>query len=141
MFVETNCSSFHGGSMHLSVPASAPASFELLPRIGHGDAEALALFYDRWEAPVHGFVSRLIRGPEARERVVEAVFWAVWEHAASYEGSSAPIDQWLHALSIACCRAELAARRARNHIAEDRDPRVAADRWVAGKPLRAAVPA
>jgi DNA-directed RNA polymerase specialized sigma24 family protein len=123
--------------MHPSLPVSAPASFELLPRIGHGDAEALALFYDRWEARVHDFVCRFVRGEEARERLVEAVFWCVWEHAAGHEGSSTPIDQWLHALAVACCRAELAATRA---PAPPRDARHRAPR-AAGEPFREAVPA
>jgi len=91
---------------------------EILTRIGRGDAEALGCFYDRWEVPVHAFVARLIRDPEARERVVEAVFWAVWEHAGSYDSS--PVDQWMHALSIACCRAELEARLADSRKTADR---------------------
>ena len=94
---------FPRASATLETPADDPAG--ILARIGRGDAEALGWFYDRWEAPVHAFVARLIPGPEARERVVEAVFWAVWERAGSYD--STPLDQWMHALSIACCRAEL----------------------------------
>ena len=83
---------------------------EVLARIGRGDVEALGLFYDRWERPVHAFVARLIRDPDARERVVEAVFWAVWEHAGGYH--SVPVDQWVHALALVCCRAELTASHA-----------------------------
>jgi DNA-directed RNA polymerase specialized sigma24 family protein len=91
---------------------------ETLARIGRGDADALGWFYDRWEAPVHAFVARLIRGPEAQERVVEAIFWAVWERAGSYD--STPVDQWVHALSIGCCRAELERHRMRSRGAAGR---------------------
>jgi DNA-directed RNA polymerase specialized sigma24 family protein len=97
---------FSGQSWH----ESALSPSEMLARIGRGDVEALGSFYDQWERSVHGFVARLIRDPDARERVVEAVFWAVWEHADSYD--SVPVDQWVHALALVCCRAELTAPRA-----------------------------
>lgn len=125
--------------MHPAVSASASVSFELLPRIAHKDVDALALFYDRWEAPVHAFVARLVP-PEARERVVEAVFWAVWEHAADHARLSLPIDRWLHAHCIACCRSELATGRARPAPPRHRDPAVPAE-WRSAGPFREAVPA
>jgi len=80
-------------------------SADVIKQISRGDLKALGWFYDRWEAPVHAFVARLIRDAEARERVVEAIFWAVWERAGSYD--STPVDQWMHALALACCQAEL----------------------------------
>jgi DNA-directed RNA polymerase specialized sigma24 family protein len=115
-------------SMMLAPPADrsrphdpfAPPS-ELLTRIGDGDAEALGRFYDRWEAPVHAFVARLVRGPEAQERVVEAIFWQVWERAGSR--GSTPVDPWMHALAVTCCRAELSQRRGqRRGAAEEPAP-------------------
>lgn len=85
----------------------------LLRRVAARDAEALGEFFDRWEAPVHAFVARLIETAEARERVVEAVFWAVWQKTAGVDAPGAErVEGWMHALALGCCRAELAASRA-----------------------------
>jgi hypothetical protein len=80
-------------------------SEDVIKQISRGDLKALGWCYDRWAAPVHAFVARLVRGADAQERVVEAIFWAMWERAGSYD--STPVDQWMHALALACCQAEL----------------------------------
>jgi DNA-directed RNA polymerase specialized sigma24 family protein len=87
-------------------------SADVIKQVSRGDLKALGWFYDRWEAPVHAFVARLVRDAEARERVVEAIFWAVWERAGSR--GSTPVDEWVHALALACCRAELEQERTRS---------------------------
>jgi DNA-directed RNA polymerase specialized sigma24 family protein len=80
-------------------------SMNALKQIAHRDPEALGRFYDRWEAPVHAFVARLIGDAEAQERVMDEIFWTVWERAGSRD--STPVEAWVHTLAVACCQAEL----------------------------------
>ena len=97
-------------------------SEDVLEQVSRGDLKALGWFYDHLEAPVHAFVARLIRGAEARERVVEAIFWSVWERAGSR--GSTPVDAWVHALALACCRAELEQQLTRRRGAAEKSQRL-----------------
>ena len=61
----------------------------LMANIGSGDVSALAALFDRWSSSVHLVVSRALprtASPNDVDRIVEDVFWRLWQRA----GGDAP---------------------------------------------------
>lgn len=55
-----------------------------MANIGSGDVSALAALFDRWSSSVHLVVSRALprtTTPGEVDRVVEDVFWSLWQRA------------------------------------------------------------
>src|SRR5215203_5081274 len=75
----------------------------LLRRMAAGDEQALGLLYDRWNAVVHGVVSRMLRQPDDVEDVVEEAFWQAWRQASRFDPTRGAVQTWL--LTIARSRA------------------------------------
>jgi RNA polymerase sigma factor (sigma-70 family) len=70
----------------------------LLARIAAGDHAALDALYDRFRPRVWGYLAHLGSNPQEIEEIVQDVFVAVWQRAASYRGE-ASVAAWI--LSIA----------------------------------------
>jgi hypothetical protein len=55
-----------------------------MANIGSGDVSALAALFDRWSPAVHTVVAHALRrsaSPGEVDRVVEDVFWQLWQRA------------------------------------------------------------
>jgi RNA polymerase sigma-70 factor (ECF subfamily) len=76
---------------------------ELIERMKMGDERALAVFYDRWCAPVNGLVARMLKPVSDVEDVVEETFWQAWRQADRFVEGRGSVQNWL--LTIARSRA------------------------------------
>ena len=91
---------------------AAPADGALLGRIGEGDREAFAIFYDRHAPAVFGFVRRLMGQAREADDVLQETFWQVWRQAERYSPDRGGPRTWL--LLIARSRAIDQLRRLRS---------------------------
>ena len=107
----------------------------LLRRMAAGDEQALGLLYDRWNAVVHGVVSRMLRQPDDVEDVVEEAFWQAWRQASRFDPTRGAVQTWL--LTIARSRAldrVRSLRRRREDPLEGEDGQVVTQQMAEGDP-------
>jgi RNA polymerase sigma-70 factor, ECF subfamily len=107
----------------------------LLRRMAAGDEQALGLLYDRWNAVVHGVVSRMLRQPDDVEDVVEEAFWQAWRQASRFDPTRGAVQTWL--LTIARSRAldrVRSLRRRREDPLEGEDGQVVTQQTAEGDP-------
>lgn len=63
--------------------------------MARGDAEALALLYDRYSGTMLALAQRIVgRGAEA-EDVIHDVFLEAWRHSADYDATRGSVKSWL----------------------------------------------
>ena len=70
----------------------------LLDRIARGDADALALLYDRYAPRVLGLTTRILGDPDEAEDVLQEVFLQVWR-APRFDPSRGAVLTWLLVLA------------------------------------------
>lgn len=107
----------------------------LVRRMADGDDQALGALYDRWQAVVHGVVSRMLRQVDDVEDVVEETFWQAWRQAARFDRSRGAVQTWL--LTIARSRAldrVRALRRRREEPLEGDEGQVVVQQVAEGDP-------
>ncbi len=61
------------------------AEIDLLRRIGEGDRESFAQFYDRFSRVLYSIAYRLLRNEQAAEDVLQEVFVQIWAKAPTYD--------------------------------------------------------
>ncbi|WP_343287364.1 ECF RNA polymerase sigma factor SigK [Gordonia sp. SID5947] len=87
----------------------------LLDRIGSGDADAFARFYDLTCDRVYGMVLRVLRDPGYSEETTQEVFLQVWRSASSFDPQAGSALSWLitlaHRRAVDRVRSESAATR------------------------------
>lgn len=67
----------------------------LVHAMARGDAEALALLYDRYSGSMLALAQRIVgRGAEA-EDVIHDVFLEAWRHSADYDATRGSVKSWL----------------------------------------------
>ena len=107
----------------------------LVRRMAAGDEQALGALYDRWQAVVHGVVSRTLRNAEDVEDVVEETFWQAWKQASRFDRTRGAVQTWL--LTIARSRAldrVRALRRRREEPLEGDDGQAVVQQVAEGDP-------
>jgi RNA polymerase sigma-70 factor, ECF subfamily len=107
----------------------------LVRRMADGDEQALGVLYDRWQAVVHGVVSRTLRRPDDVEDIVEEAFWQAWRQASRFDRTRGAVQTWL--LTIARSRAldrVRALRRRREEPLEGDDGQVVVQQVAASDP-------
>lgn len=98
---------------------------ELMARIAAGDAQAFALLYERWSAPVHTFLVRLVGDRHLAEDLLQESFLRLWRARHEYQ-AAARFRAWLFTITR-----RLVIDRARQaRIAWEDDP-AALDRVIA----------
>ena len=103
---------------------------DLIQRMASKDADALDVFYTRYNRLAFSFVLRIVGNREDAEDVLTDVFWQVWRQASRYDPSRGKPVAWL--LTMARTRAVDRLRsRGRMQIQsggleEQNDPPVAA---------------
>ncbi len=106
----------NGAENEVSEPVThpeGPVLDALLRKVGHGDPEAFAQFYDATRARVFGMVLRVLRDRGYSEETTHDVYLQVWRTAESYDPSSGSALAWLltlaHRRAVDRVRSEQAA--------------------------------
>ncbi len=66
-----------------------------ISRIGDGDEDALASFYDATLGNCYGLALRIVRDPGIAEDVVAETYWHVWRNAGQYDAQRGAPTAWL----------------------------------------------
>jgi RNA polymerase sigma-70 factor (ECF subfamily) len=103
----------------------------LLSRVALRDREAFETLYRKYYSRAFHFVMRTVRNESAAEEVVSDTMFAMWQSAASFQGSSS-VSTWL--LGIAYRQALKSLDRNRKHARVDANDEVLAE-TVDGDPL------
>lgn len=82
----------------------------VVARMAGGDADGLALLYDRYAKPVFSLARRILDDETEAEEIVQDVFSQAWHQASRYDPARGPVVAWL--LMITRSRA-IDRRRAR----------------------------
>lgn len=67
----------------------------LVTRMVRGDVDAVAELYDRHSRPVFGLILRVLRDRGEAEEVLQEVFLAAWNKAATYDAALGSVAGWL----------------------------------------------
>jgi RNA polymerase sigma-70 factor, ECF subfamily len=84
----------------------------LLARIAQGDRDAFRELYLRYHRRLGRFLSRVTRGREDAEEVINDTLWIVWQRAGEFRNASR-VSTWI--MGIAYRRALKLIRRAATH--------------------------
>lgn len=84
----------------------------LLQRVSGGDRDAFRDLYVRYHRRLARFLSRVTRGREDAEEVINDTLWIVWQRAGEFRGASR-VSTWI--MGIAYRRALKIVRRAATH--------------------------
>ncbi|MFE0422815.1 RNA polymerase sigma factor [Streptomyces sp. NPDC058953] len=76
-------------------PDGTPSDTDLLRAVARGDADALAVLYDRHAGWLHARLTRRCRDPETVREVLQDTFVTVWRSAASHRGGEAGGWLWV----------------------------------------------
>jgi len=92
---------------------------QLLRRIGSGDGEAMAEFYDQTASPLFSIAMRILGDYAEAEEVIQDVFVQIWEKAESFDPMLGSAFHW--SLSIARHRSidRLRSRQRRARLHEE----------------------
>ena len=85
---------------------------ELLRKISAGDRDAFRDLYIRYHRRLGRFLSRLTRGREDAEEIINDTLWIVWQQAGEFRNASR-VSTWI--IGIAYRRALKLIRRAATH--------------------------
>ncbi len=110
--------------MNASGPAHAPDDRQhedaaLLQRMARGDQSACAALYDRFSRPLYSIALRILGEPADAEDVVQDVFLALWEKAASFEAQRGSAFGWAVTLTRNRAIDKLRTRRRRSQLLAD----------------------
>ena len=87
--------------------ASVAREVDLIARIAKGDRRALEELYHLYHRRMARFLTRLTRGYDLAEEIINDTFWVVWRKAGDFRGDSQP-STWI--LGIAYRKARNALR-------------------------------
>jgi RNA polymerase sigma-70 factor (ECF subfamily) len=81
--------------------------------VAEGDADALAVLYDRHGAAVFSLCLRMMRDAEEAEEVLEDVFWQLWRRAGQFDPARGSAAAYLLTLTRSRAIDRLRARERR----------------------------
>lgn len=84
--------------MHRTVEAD-PSDNELMQAISRGDADALAVLYDRYASQALAIGIRVLRDRGQAEDVVQDAFLSAWRRASTFDGSRGSVGAWLMSIT------------------------------------------
>ena len=92
----------------------------LIERVSHGDRDAFALLYRRYERPVFGVLLRLGGQRALAEEWLQEAFTRVWLAAGSHDAARGAVKPWIFAIALNTARSELGRKRHRaKHVSLD----------------------
>lgn len=95
-------------------PAIRPSDDVLLRRLHEGDADALAVAYQRWGTLVHSLALRSLGNHHDAEDVTQQVFVSAWRSRRTLRPEGGSLAGWLVTVTRRRC-ADLHETRAREH--------------------------
>ena len=72
-----------------------PSDVELVARMVRGDRSAVALLYQRHQAPLFGLARSLLRSAAEAEDLLHDVFLEAWRRSADYSAERGSVRAWL----------------------------------------------
>ncbi|HQY30463.1 MAG TPA: sigma-70 family RNA polymerase sigma factor [Thermomicrobiales bacterium] len=90
-----------------------PDDAELAQRIANGDAEALAMLYDRYSRVVYSFSMRILAEPGAAEELTQEVFIRIWRQGGQYQHSRGAFLTWVLSITHNMAIDEIRRRKRR----------------------------
>ena len=84
--------------MHRTVEAD-PSDNDLMQAISRGDADALAVLYDRYASQALAIGIRVLRDRGQAEDVVQDAFLSAWRRASTFDGSRGSVGAWLMSIT------------------------------------------
>jgi RNA polymerase sigma-70 factor (ECF subfamily) len=79
--------------------------------MSEGDAEALALCYDRYSSRVLGLLIKLVGVREDAEDLLQVTFLEAWRNAHRFDASRSRLDAWLYTIARSRALDHLRRRR------------------------------
>lgn len=104
------------------VPAALVSASDeaLIERVSHGDRDAFAALYRRYERPVFVVLLRLGGQRALAEEWLQEAFTRVWLAAGSHDAARGAVRPWIFAIAVNIARSELARKRNRTrHVSLD----------------------
>lgn len=102
---------------------------DLVARLTHGEAGALAELYDRYGRPAYSLARRILGDVGLAEDVVQEVFMALWRAPEKFDPSRGAFSSWLlamtHHKAVDVVRREEALRRRRSRAADEDESLIA----------------
>jgi RNA polymerase sigma-70 factor (ECF subfamily) len=95
------------------------ADLEAIRRIASGDADALALLYDRHSRLVYSLAFRILGDTLEAEEVVQDVFAQAWRQASRYDTGRGAVVAWLLMMSRSRSIDRVRSRRGMPPLAPD----------------------
>jgi RNA polymerase sigma-70 factor (ECF subfamily) len=71
----------------------------LLAQTAAGDADALAVLYDRYAAAVLGLALKMLGERASAEEVVQETFWRAWRSAGTFQAQRGTFAGWLFGIA------------------------------------------
>src|SRR5262245_35777208 len=68
---------------------------DLIRRMGRGDRESFAAFYDTYAALAFGLIRRVVTDPDEAADVLQEVFWELWRNARHYDPGRGSPEAWV----------------------------------------------
>lgn len=96
--------------------ASVAREVDLIARIARSDRRALEELYHLYHRRMARFLTRLTRGYDIAEEIINDTFWVVWRKAGDFRGDSQP-STWI--LGIAYRKARNALRASARQASEN----------------------
>jgi RNA polymerase sigma-70 factor (ECF subfamily) len=117
---------------------------DLIKAVAEGDADALAVLYDRHGAAVYSLCLRMLRDADDAEELLEDVFWQLWRRADQFDPTRGSALAYLLTLTRSRAIDRLRARERRVRLrSELPDPLLGENLLGAatlpGSPLQAAL--
>jgi len=91
--------------------ADPAADIDAIRRAAKGDADALAVLYDRHVRSVYSLAFRIIGDASDAEEVVQDVFAQVWKQASRYDTSRGAVIAWMLMMTRSRAIDRIRARR------------------------------
>lgn len=91
---------------------------ELLERIDDQDAEAFEVLLERYRAPIHRHISRMVVDKASTDDLVQEVFLKVWTNSGQWDGTGS-FKSWLFRIATNTCLNHLRTTRRRRETILD----------------------
>jgi len=104
------------GTRRTAIDSASARDGELIKAVAEGDADALAVLYDRHGTAVFSLCLRMLRDAEEAEELLEDVFWQLWRRADQFDPTRGGALAYLLTLARSRAIDRLRARQRRTRL-------------------------
>jgi RNA polymerase sigma-70 factor (ECF subfamily) len=105
-----------------TLDVTALADPELVDLVAAGDAQALAVLYDRYSRAVFSFALRMLGDRATAEELVQEVYFRAWQQARKFSEGRGTFITWLLSITHNMAIDEIRRRNRRPQRADSADP-------------------